>query len=433
MTFIPHEYRGAAGTAFQRQSRALREVRRTYATTYDHFMDSGLYKALVSDRLMLRLKESGLKYAITDDAYRVVMLQPIPLITYPHEWGFSQWCEAALHVLHVAQIALRYDMMLADVSPLTVQFIDGKPIFTEPFAFAMREREWSAYSQFVRVWLAPLALMAQVDIALGDLLQSQPDGIPQTWASAMLPVRTRFNFALSSHFSGDDRKRAVLPDVLDNLYAAIAHLKWEPTAPAISVQALPNPFASATVDHQHLLIREYLDAAKPDVIWDMYAADDTLSRIGREKKAQVLALHPQRAVIEHLHTLTADDPNIVPLVHDWLNPTSAGGWAHRARQTLAARSNPDLLMGVGVIPKLNIGGHLPFGAIAAYLAQIAPYLLVDYVPPNDPEAVTQIPAGAQVRYTEADFKSAFSEYYTVEHTERVKHTERVMFLFKRKG
>ncbi|MEL6187672.1 MAG: hypothetical protein AAFU79_23880, partial [Myxococcota bacterium] len=83
---------------------ALLQINRDHAPHYDHLIESGLYRELAASNLIVRYKESGLKYARNDDAYRVLKRQPLPgLRTYPHEWPFSAWKAAAMGLLAIAE------------------------------------------------------------------------------------------------------------------------------------------------------------------------------------------------------------------------------------------------------------------------------------------------------------------------------------------
>ncbi len=138
-------------TVFQR-SRVLREVSRGFAPHYDHLMaEGGLYQRLVEDGLMVSHAERGLKYALTEDAYRLIAPRPVPQLTYPYEWPFSQLKAAALHILGVAHIAPEYDMALHSADLFSVAWMDGRPVWTDTLAFT-RYRDgqpWEPYRQFV--------------------------------------------------------------------------------------------------------------------------------------------------------------------------------------------------------------------------------------------------------------------------------------------
>jgi hypothetical protein len=56
-----------------------------------------------------------------------------------------------------------------------------------------------AYRQFCQHFLAPLSLMAQRDIRLGQLLRVYIDGVPLDLASRLLPKSSYLRFPLLTH------------------------------------------------------------------------------------------------------------------------------------------------------------------------------------------------------------------------------------------
>ena len=92
-------------------------------------------------------------------------------------------------------------MSLKDASAYNIQFHAGKPTLIDTLSFeTYKEGEpWVAYRQFCQHFLAPLALMAYRDIRLSQLMRVYIDGIPLDLASALLPMRTRWNLGLATH------------------------------------------------------------------------------------------------------------------------------------------------------------------------------------------------------------------------------------------
>ena len=99
------------------------------------------------------------------------MIKPelIEFISYPYEWCFSQYQDAALTTLEIERRALSRGMTLKDCSAYNVQFQSGRPIFIDTLSFeTYREGEpWTGYRQFCEHFVAPLALMSLLDHRLG--------------------------------------------------------------------------------------------------------------------------------------------------------------------------------------------------------------------------------------------------------------------------
>jgi hypothetical protein len=189
----------------------------------------------------------------SERAYKLLRPEPIPYISYPYEWCFSQLKDAALLTLKVAAQALQRGMVLKDASAYNVQFIGSRAVFIDTLSFEpyAEGAPWVAYRQFCQHFLAPLAMMAHADVALGQLMMTHIDGIPLETAVRLLPLRTRFRSGLSTHLYlhaktqqrfadvGQTAQPAVtaqapqiskkaLRAILESLASAIHKLEWQP-------------------------------------------------------------------------------------------------------------------------------------------------------------------------------------------------------------
>ena len=161
-------FRDPSGFVFRDdQGDLYRQVNRVYEADYRCLYESGLYEDLVSDGLLVRHEETGLDKKRTDEAFAVIRPEPIPFVSYPYEWCFSQLKDAALLTLEIQSRALDRGMSLKDASVYNVMFRGTQPIFIDTLSFeSYREgKPWVAYRQFCRHFLAPLSLMALVGSA----------------------------------------------------------------------------------------------------------------------------------------------------------------------------------------------------------------------------------------------------------------------------
>ena len=82
-------------------------------------------------------------------------------------------------------------MILKDASAYNIQFYEGSPclIDTPSFEFYNEGSPWGAYGQFCRHFIAPLYLMAKVDVRLSGLMRVYIDGVPIDLASCLMQGR----------------------------------------------------------------------------------------------------------------------------------------------------------------------------------------------------------------------------------------------------
>lgn len=435
--------RDRAGLTFVQKGRQIREVSRSYAEHYDHMMqEEGLHQRLVADGKLVKHSERGLKYAHTEDAYRVLLPQSIPLETYPYEWSFSQYKAVTRHVLDIAQTALEYDMILRDVDINSVQLSQGQPIWTDMLAFDLyREgKPWAAYTQFVQQYLAPLALMSKVDITLGKLPQIYPTGVPISLASSMLPARTRLNFGLLNHIHNHSRTkernshatRKDMFDLLNDLWQVITDLTWTVANPTQETGEVD----TGSFDPRQRLLRDALGETQAKTVWDLNAAEGLYSRIASsEFGASVVAFNKSPHDTEQLW-LQLDERErsaILPLMIDWANPSPGLGWLNHERRSIRGRANADLLIGMGLVHKLALQDGITFSAMAAKFARMAPTIVIEFVPGSDPQMIAMMERGQEVMpdYTRENFEAAFSEHYNTIRAEEIARTARQVYYMQR--
>jgi len=197
---VPASFRDPSGFVFRSKSVFYRQINKSYAKEYDHFVKSGLFKKLINKKMLLDHKE--VKNIKTDNlAYKTILPIQIPFWSYPYEWSFSQLKDAAVLTLEIQNIALAHKMILKDASAYNIQFMQGHPILidTLSFDFYKEGEPWVAYRQFCQHFLAPLALMSYVDLRFGKLSQIYLDGIPLDLAARLLPQKTKLSLGLGVH------------------------------------------------------------------------------------------------------------------------------------------------------------------------------------------------------------------------------------------
>ena len=189
-------FRDPSGFLFKKDDVLYRQVNEKYADEYNLLMSSGLYENLLKGRLLVSHEEVDIEPVESQKKFKVIRPQRVNFISYPYEWSFSQLKDAALATLAIQKRAVKFGMSLKDASAYNIQFHEGKATLIDTLSFEkyIEGTPWVAYKQFCQHFLAPLALMAKVDVRLSQLLKIHIDGIPLDLASGLLPFSTRFNF-----------------------------------------------------------------------------------------------------------------------------------------------------------------------------------------------------------------------------------------------
>ncbi|MGH2682214.1 MAG: class I SAM-dependent methyltransferase [Actinomycetota bacterium] len=452
--FAAGSFRDPHGFVFQREGRLLRQVNAAHREDHDDLMGSGLYEALTEAGLLIPHREVDVALAATPEAYLVLEPERVAFISYPYEWSFGMLRDAALATLAIQEVALGFGMSLRDASAYNMQFHRGRPVLIDTLSFErLREgRPWGAYRQFCQHFLGPLALMSHRDVRLGQLLRVHIDGIPLDLVASLLPRRTRLRPGLMLHVHlharsqrrhagaatarGSFGPRAFL-GLLHSLRSAVEALRWDPGRSTwVGYYDEAESYTSAALEHKKELVARFVQEASPDQVWDLGGNVGVFSRIVSDQGIFAVCFDVDPGCVEaNYRRVAAGGANLLPLVMDLTNPSSRIGWENRERMSLADRGPADLVLMLALVHHLAIGNNVPLARIAAYLAELARTLLVEFVPKGDPRVRDLLAVRDDIfhDYTPEGFERAFGERYEILRREPVRESERVLYLMRRKG
>ncbi|HEX2682306.1 MAG TPA: hypothetical protein VHL77_00135, partial [Ferruginibacter sp.] len=214
MQINPASYRDTAGFIFQQEGMIYRYVHPVYETHYARLMESGLYDELVGKGWLVAHEDLKEKEGFGFKSGRVLLPEQLSFISYPYEWSFDMWKDAALRTLQIATAAVQKGIILKDATPFNIQFHKGSPIFIDTLSFEIYEegKPWVAYRQFCESFLAPLLLMHYDHPGTQRLFLAYPNGIPMDVLVNLLPKRSRWNMNtflhvhLQAKFSGKKKE-----------------------------------------------------------------------------------------------------------------------------------------------------------------------------------------------------------------------------------
>jgi hypothetical protein len=432
-----------------------RRVHTSYQEHYDLLMQSGLYTALVTAGLLIPHEEVQTHPAGSGDIYRVLRPERVAFISYPYEWCFSQLRDAALATLKIQQMALEHGMVLKDASAYNMQFHCGKPLLIDTLSFERCQpgRPWIAYRQFCQHFLAPLALMANCDIRLNQLLRIFIDGVPLDLVSRLLPRRSWLRSGLAMHLHVHGRMQqnyggkkvnttqrsfsdAALRGLIDNLRATVNGLHWKPQGTEWADYYNDTNYTQVGADSKRRLVKSFLDTANPKQVWDLGANNGFFSRLASERGIPTVAFDVDPAAVEkcYLDACARQDANLLPLVQDLTNPSPALGWANEERTALVERGPADLVMALALIHHLAISNNVPFGMLADFFARTGCWLIIEFVPKDDSQVARLLVSREDIfcNYTQEHFEQEFSRCFTIEANEPVADSGRRLYLMRRK-
>ena len=450
-------FRDPSGFIFLRDGVVYRQVNRRYAEHFAALHASGLYDALVERRLLIPHERVEIDPPRPEVAECVIRPERVPFVSYPYEWCFGQLQAAAEATLDVQLLALEHDMVVKDASAFNIQFVEGRPVFIDTLSFeTYTEGEpWAAYRQFCEHFLAPLLLIRSVDPWLNRLSALTVDGVPLEVASRLLPWKTRLSPSTLIHIHLHARSvrqyggrevpekvrqrglsRKALCNLVEGLRHSVAGLEWKAAGTQWAEYEMEHGYDAGDHSEKQRLVAGAIDRIRPEVAWDLGANTGDFSRIARAGGAFVVAADVDPAAVERNYRRVVEDrePGIHPLWMDLRNPSADLGWANAERDSLAARSNADVVLVLALVHHLAITGNVPLPAIADWLVLLAPHLLIEFVPKADPQVNRLLVSREDIftDYSIEGFESAFSRHFDTVSRSPIGESGRILFHYERR-
>jgi ribosomal protein L11 methylase PrmA len=447
-------FRDPSGFLFSRAGRLYRQVNQSYRSDYDFLFSSGLYDRLLSRHLLIPHKEANITPVAPELAYKIIEPEMLAFISYPYEWSFGQYQDAALATLKIQKMALEYGMSLKDASAYNIQFHQGRPLLIDTLSFEkyVAGKPWVAYRQFCQHFLAPLSLMAYRDVRLGQCMRLYIDGIPIDLASKLLPARTLLNMSLTLHIHAHAKSqkryatssvktdsqafnRDAMLGLIENLESGIKGLKWSPGGTEWADYYDQTNYSQSSLEHKETLVRDFMDQIHPHSLWDLGANTGHFSRLASKQGIPTIAFDIDPAAVEknYKDTRSNKDSNLLPLLLDLTNPSPAMGWHHRERMSLLERAPADAVMALALIHHLAISNNVPLERIAQFFHDMGQWLIVEFVPKNDSQVQRLLATRQDIfpNYNVEGFEAAFEPLFKIHRIEPIRESERRLYLMER--
>jgi len=451
---LSSSFRDPSGFLFSAGGKLYRQVNWVYRADYDLLLSSGLYKRLVAEKLLIPHKEVDFPPVDPELSYKIIEPQRVGFISYPYEWCFSQYKNAALVTLKIQKIAMEFGMSLKDASAYNIQFHFGNPVIIDTLSFEkfVEGKPWVPYRQFCQHFLAPLSLMALKDIRLGQLMRVYIDGIPIDLASKLLPVKTRLNLGLVLHIhthasvqkrhSADQKVNIALKisqnsilGLLENLEYTIRSLRWKKGDTEWGDYYNKTNYSEVGLESKDKLIGAFIDQVQPKTVWDLGANTGHFCRIITSKGIPAIAFDIDPIAVEngYLESLIKPDKIMLNLMLDLTNPSPAIGWNNNERMSLQQRGPVDVVMALALIHHLAISNNVPLDQVAKFFAGLCSTLIIEFVPKSDSQVKRLLSTRLDVfpNYCMEGFEQAFRQFFDIRRSEIIPETERTLYLMEK--
>jgi len=286
------------------------------------------------------------------------------------------------------------------------------------------------------------------------LLRLYIEGIPLDLASALLPLRSRFNLSLlihihlharsQQHFA--DRRvgretlsrrvsRQSLLGLIDNLQSAVKRLQWNPQGTPWTDYYRDDSYDAEGIEHKNHLVADFLDEAASKDVWDLGANIGLFSRIASTRGIPTIAwdIDPGCVEINYRQVVSRGETNLLPLVLDLTNPSPPIGWENRERMAFLERGPADTVLALALIHHLAISNNLPLARIAGFFARLCRTLIVEFVPKTDPKVQKLLATREDIfpGYTQQGFEAAFRRFFTTRRSAQIRNSGRIVYLMER--
>lgn len=449
-------FRDPSGHVFLDGEIIKRKIFPKYFEIYSELKNSNFYHKLFKSGLLIPHKE----LSITDSE---IILEPeqIPFITYPYEWSFNQYKEAALLTLKLQKYCLENQYSLKDASAFNVTFFKGKAVFidTLSFDFYTENRPWRAYKQFIMHFLGPLILAHYHGSQSLKLMSNFIDGIPLKMLTSMLPLKSKFSPTLYSnihllgkfenkhneHHQADSKayslsKKAQLR-IIKSLYDYIKNLDLNEQTEWSDYYKKIN-YSNKALQQKATIIDKWIQKSEAKTLIDIGGNDGTFVRkISHQiDQALICDIDPIAIDLNHQTMKIQKETFITPFVLDILNPSAGIGFENNERLSFIDRIcqfKPDTTLALAVIHHISLTGNIPFERSAHFFARFSKKLIIEYPDRNDSWVQHLLNNKAEFKdyfdfYNQENFEKAFSTYFVIEEKFKIEDSERTMYYLSRK-
>ncbi len=449
-------FRDPSGYIFEEEGIVRRCILPIYFKQYNELKDKGFYTKLFKSGLLIPHKE------VSEDLNKII-IEPdqIPFITYPYEWSFNQYKEAALLTLKLQKFCLDHNFSLKDASAFNVAFHKGKAIFIDTLSFDFYEenKPWRAYKQFISHFFGPLVLSSYHGAAILKLISNFMDGLPLGMISSMLPIKTRFSPTLYSNIhllaKFEDKhneeyhpksrktslsKKAQL-NIIKILYDYIKglslkqHSEWGNYYDKIN-------YSDKAFRAKLNTIQNFTNLSNAKTLIDIGGNNGFFVRKLNSNFKLVLVCDIDNNAVDDNYEKTKNnkESHILPFVLDVSNPSAGIGFNNKERLSFLKRVKafaPDVTLALALIHHMTLSHNITFDMSAKFFAIFSKYLIIEFPKRTDSWVERLLSAKGQFRehfdfYALDNFEMAFTNFFEVLEKQNLPDSHRVLYFLKRK-
>lgn len=425
----------------------FRELAKEYLPHYNHFISSGLATALQQKNYIISFEELKQAEAV------ILKARKIDFVSYPYEWSFNQWKDAALLTLKIQYQALKFGMILKDATPFNIVFDGHKPLMVDLSSFEMYEegKPWLAFKQFCENFYLPFLLAKYFDATANEIYLNNTAGININKGLSLLPSKAFLNINTLLYLvlpekirkRGDQqangsKKKITLASnlqIANDLFNVINKINQQPKKTKWNLY-YEKDVASSYFEEKEQLVKEwFLNNYHHKSVIDFGCNTGNFSIAIAPLVKQVIAFDEDIRSVDalYLHCKSNKIANISCLCGSISAPTPALGWNNQERASLKERLKADAGLALALVHHLTITNYISFEKMADFFADCCSELIIEFVPKTDDKVKLLLLHRKDIFqwYTLENFIGAFSKIF-IEQKRHQFANNRILFHFIKK-
>jgi ribosomal protein L11 methylase PrmA len=224
--------------------------------------------------------------------------------------------------------------------------------------------------------------------------------------------------------------------LLSNLRSTIEKLQLPATRTEWGDYYDMTNYSQTAFSRKQEIVEQLIRQISPKTVCDIGANNSLFSKLASQQQIWTLAVDIDPMAVEYGYREIKrhHETELLPLVIDLTNPSPGIGWANQERQSFLERTSVDAVSALALIHHLTISNNLPFDLTAQLFAQLAPQLIIEFVPKEDSQ-VQKLLANRHdhfSNYHKDGFETAYGRHFTIVKQVEIKESSRVIYWLKRK-
>ena len=460
---LPGSFRDPAGRVYDIDGRILRTVANHFASEFEFVESTGFFQRLIEQKWLLPFKKvNPTLLGNTSSSFKYLLdVPPLRFISYPYEWSFSALKAAALLHLEIHLTALEYGITLSDASAYNIQFHGAQPVFIDHLSFRhYRPGEiWAGHRQFCEQFLNPLLLRALLGVTHNAWYRGTQEGIGSQELSRLLKWRHLLRWTVMSHVvlqaffqRSVERdklrlKKEVLPSaalplpsfrrLLKQLHSWISKLYPVDTGKTIwRDYTTTQSYSSEEAQAKKQFVRDFVHNERVKLLWDLGCNTGDYCIAALEGGAEyAVGFDYDQGALESAFARAHEKPlAFQSLFFDAANPAPNQGWQEQERSGLRARASADAVLALAFIHHLAIAGNIPLDQLLAWIMDLAPSGIIEFVPKSDPMVQSLLRYREDIfsDYTKENFLNYLAGKANIISSQIISSTGRLLVSYRRR-